>query len=95
MAKLSQKKQLHEDAVLESGTITNFIMNNMVEAMVRANVPDKKILDAIAVTKKRVQLLERMAPNNLAKDMATESTEWFGYYGQTWLDECRLEEEVA
>ncbi|NBT42861.1 MAG: hypothetical protein EBT20_20825 [Alphaproteobacteria bacterium] len=95
MAKLSQKKQLHKDAVLVSGTITTFIMNNMVEAMVRANVTDKKILDAIAVTKKRVQLLERMAPNNLAKDMVTESTEWFGHYGQTWLDECRLEEEVA
>ena len=50
MTKLSQKKQMHEDAVLVSGSITHSIMNNMVEAMVRANVPDKKILDAIAIT---------------------------------------------
>ena len=93
MTKLSQKKQMHEDAVLVSGSITHSIMNNMVEAMVRANVPDKKILDAIAITTKRVQLLERMAPNNLAKDMTTESVDWLGYYGQTWLNECRVEME--
>ncbi|MEK9669689.1 MAG: hypothetical protein VW421_01650 [Gammaproteobacteria bacterium] len=93
MTKLSQKKQMHEDAVLVSGSITHSIMNNMVEAMVRANVPDKNILDAIAITTKRVQLLERMAPNNLAKDMTTESVDWLGYYGQTWLNECRFEIE--
>lgn len=94
MAKLSQKKQMHKDAVLVSGAITNFIMDNMVESMVRANVPDKKIFEAIAQTKKRVQMLERLAPNNLSKDIVDESTTWFDYYGQTWLDECRAEIEA-
>ena len=94
MAKLSQKKQMHKDAVLVSGAITNFIMDNMVESMVRANVPDKKIFEAIAQTKKRVQMLERLAPNNLSKDIVDESTTWFDYYGQTWLDECRAEMEA-
>ena len=99
MTKLSQKKQMHEGAVLVCGTITNFIMDNMVESMVRANVSDKKIFDAIVQTKKRVQMLEWFAPNDLSKDMVTESIECFGRYGQQWLDESRdeieQEKEVA
>lgn len=94
MAKLSQKKQMHADAVLVSGTITNFIMNNMVESMVRANVSYDDIFKAITQTKKRIQMLERFAPNDLSKDMVDESTTWFDYYGQTWLDECRAEIEA-
>ena len=93
MTKLSQKKQMHEGAVLVCGTITSFIMNNMVEAMVHANVSDKKIFDAIAQTKKRVQLLESFAPNDLSKDMVDASITQFDYYGRTWLDECRNEIE--
>ena len=99
MAKLSQKKQFHEDAVLVNGCITDFIMNNMVESMVRANIPDKSILDAIAQTKKRVQLLGMSASDDLSKDMVNQSTLRFNNYSQGWLDECRdemkQEKEVA
>ena len=93
MTKLSQKKQMHKDAVLMSRVTTNFIMDNMVESMVRANVSDKKIFEAIAQTKKSIQLLETVAPNDLSKDMTNESTTGFDFYGQTWLDECRIEIE--
>ena len=93
MTKLSQKKQMHEGAVLVCGTITSFIMDNMVESMVCANVSDKKIFDAIAQTKKRIQMLESFAPNDLSKDMVDASITRFDYYGQTWLDECRIEIE--
>ena len=91
MAKLSQKKQFHEDAVLVNGCITSFIMNSMVESMVRANIPDKSILDTIAQTKKRVQLLEKSSCDDLTKEMVNQSTLRFDYYGQDWLNECRDE----
>ena len=91
MTKISQKKQMEESAIYLSRGITSFIMDNMVESMVRANVSDKKIFDAIAQTKKRVQMLEWFAPNDLSKDMVDASTTSFDNYGQTWLNECRDE----
>ena len=61
--------------------------------MVRANVPDDTVLDAIAETKNRIQSLVHWAPNDLSKDMTTSCTEWFDRYGQTWLDEFHYEIE--
>jgi len=86
-------KELHEESVFVSGTITSFIMNNMVESMVRANIPDEDIFDAIELTKKRVQLLERVSPDNLSTEMVSESLLMMTRYTQGWLDECRVEME--
>ena len=93
MAKLSQKKQMYQDAVHMCVSISQTIMYEVLEAMVDANVSDKKIFETISQTARALQSKGVMTPKGLTRDMLGESLFGLSHFNQDWLDECRHEME--
>ena len=88
-----QKIPLRKGAVLVTSMITDIIMNPMIRAMIRANMTDEEILDAIAESKTLLQFLKLRAPNEMSENMCSKSIWILDDHSQTWLDETRLEIE--